>query len=86
LNSSGAAPWNFPEPFGGRAIGASIGRAGILVPDYLRPVWVLGEKLAAFFALRSDDTDARLGLARPGGPVIAVVARYGTSDNAEDRI
>jgi hypothetical protein len=53
-----AAPWNFPEPFGGRAIGAGNGRAGILAPDQFGRVRVPGEKRATCCALRSDDTEA----------------------------
>jgi hypothetical protein len=53
----GAAPWSSTEPFGGGAIGAGIGRAGIPAPNQFRRVRVHGEKRATCCALRSDDTE-----------------------------
>jgi hypothetical protein len=46
------------EPFGGRAIGAGTGRAGIPAPVRFGRVRVPDEKRATSCALRSDDTEA----------------------------
>ena len=55
------------EPFGGRAIGAGIGRAGIPAPDRFGRVRVPAERRAASRALRSDDTDALSGVSAEHG-------------------
>jgi hypothetical protein len=60
------------ELFGSRAIGASIGRAGIPAPDRFGQMRVLGEKRATSCALRSEHTEARK----------ATVRRFGRSDRS----